>query len=135
MKMDIRYYTKSGNTEKLANAISDVIDVPAKPISEKLSSDVDILFLGSSIYGNSIDPALPRFFNTIDVNVGSIVNFSTAGVMESTYEQIVELANLYGISVDEREFHCKGEFAGINKGRPDDNDVENIKQFVRDILD
>ncbi|OED29731.1 flavodoxin [Methanosphaera sp. WGK6] len=135
MKIDIRYYTKSGHTEKLANAISEVINVPAKPISEKLDEDIDILFLGSSIYGNSIDPTLPKFFNDIDVNIGSIVSFSTAGVMESTYEQIVELANLYGISVDKREFHCRGEFAGINKGRPNSADVENIKRFVRDILD
>lgn len=97
MNVAIRYYSKSGHTETLAKAISEEMDVPAKPISEGLDEDVDVLFLGSSIYGNSIDPAVVEFFNNLNVNIGCIVNFSTAGIMESTYDQIKELTDLFDI--------------------------------------
>jgi len=99
MNVAIRYYSKSGHTETLANAISEEMDVPAKPISEGLDEDVDVLFLGSSIYGNSIDPAVVEFFNNLDVNIGCIVSFSTAGIMESTYDQIKELTDLFDIKL------------------------------------
>jgi len=50
MKIAIRYYTKTGNTKKLAEAIASAIDVEAKTVDEPLSEDVDILFLGSAVY-------------------------------------------------------------------------------------
>ncbi len=134
MKIAIRYYSKSGHTKKLADAISDVVKEPSLDISEPINEDVDILFLGSSIYGNSIDPALVKFFSTNNVNIGCIVSFSTAGVMESTYNDIKNLADSYGISISSKEFHCPGEFAGINAGRPNDNDIKNIKSFIEEFL-
>lgn len=134
MNIEIRYYTKSGHTKKLADAIADELNIPAKTINEEITEDVDILFLGSSIYGNSIDPALTTFFNNIHVNIGLIVNFSTAGSIESTYDKIKELADLYEIPISSKEFHCPGEFVGMNIGRPNNSDVENIKEFVHNFV-
>lgn len=134
MNIEIRYYTKSGHTKKLADAIADELNIPAKTINEEITEDVDILFLGSSIYGNSIDPALTTFFNNINVNIGLIVNFSTAGSIESTYDKIKELADLYEIPISSKEFHCPGEFVGMNIGRPNNSDVENIKEFVHNFI-
>lgn len=134
MNIEIRYYSKSGHTQMLASAIAEELSVDAKTIFNPLDNDVDILFLGSSIYGNSIDPALKDFFNNINVNVGLIVNFSTAGSIESTYEQIKELANLYDIPISEDEFHCPGEFVGMNVGRPNNQDIQDIKEFVHKFI-
>ena len=134
MKIAIRYYSKTGHTEKLAQAIAEVACVTAYSIHEKVDEDVDILFLGSSIYGNSIDPQVKQFFDTIDVYIGKIVNFSTAGIMKSTYEQIKELTTLYNIELSEDEFHCLGEFGGMNANKPDQKDVEDIKEFARKII-
>ena len=36
--------------------------------------------------------------------------------------------------MDEREFHCKGEFKGIHKGRPNEEDLEKAAEFAREIL-
>ena len=35
-----------------------------------------------------------------------------------------------GIPTDEREFHCRGEFKGANKGRPDANDLAAAKAWA-----
>ncbi|MCD7782055.1 MAG: flavodoxin [Methanosphaera sp.] len=134
MDIAIRYYSKTGHTKKLAQAISEVTNVEALSISHKLESNVDILFLGTSIYGNSIDPQIPGFFDSIDVKVGKIVNFSTAGTNISTYEKIKQLASQYDIELSQQEFHCLGEFGGMNLDKPDSNDIENIKEFTRNII-
>jgi hypothetical protein len=39
-----------------------------------------------------------------------------------------------GIPVDSREFHCKGEFKNVHKGKPDGNDLKNIAEFAKDII-
>ena len=36
-----------------------------------------------------------------------------------------------GIEMDEREFHCRGEFKGIHKGRPDENDLKVAAEFAK----
>ena len=50
MKIAVRYYTRSGNTKKLAEAIAKAVGAEAKTVDEPLWEDVDILFLGSSVY-------------------------------------------------------------------------------------
>lgn len=78
MKIAIRYYSKTGNTEKLAEAIGEAIGVAPKTIDEPLNEDVDILFLGNSVYNAGADSKVKEFLKNIDVNVGSIVNVSSA---------------------------------------------------------
>lgn len=36
--------------------------------------------------------------------------------------------------MDEREFHCKGEFKGLHKGKPDDADMKAAAEFARAIV-
>ena len=50
MKIAVRYYTRSGNTQKLAEAVAAAVGVEALPVSEPLTEPVDVLFLGCSYY-------------------------------------------------------------------------------------
>ena len=61
MKIAVRYYTKTGNTKRLADAIAAELGVNALPISEPVSEKVDILFLGNSYYAFNIDPEVRDF--------------------------------------------------------------------------
>ncbi|WP_292605419.1 flavodoxin family protein [Methanobrevibacter sp. UBA188] len=88
MKIAIRYYTKTGNTKKLAEAIGSAINVEAKTIDEPLTEDVDLLFLGSAVYAAGIDKRVKEFIESINVNVGEVVNFSSTALIESTYKQV-----------------------------------------------
>jgi hypothetical protein len=36
--------------------------------------------------------------------------------------------------MDEREFHCKGEFKGLHKGRPNDQDLAEAAAWARQIV-
>ena len=66
MKFAVRYYTKTGNTKKLAEAVAAALDTDALPISEPLAEKVDILFLGNSYYAFSIDPEVRDFIRSLD---------------------------------------------------------------------
>jgi hypothetical protein len=64
MKIAIRYYTKTGNTKKLAEAIGSAINVEAKTVDEPLTEDIDILFLGSAVYAAGIDQKIKDFVDS-----------------------------------------------------------------------
>ena len=132
MTFAVRYYTKTGNTKRLAEAIAKELGVEALPITEPVSEHVDALFLGNSYYAFSIDPEVRAFVASLDRNcVGKIVNFGSAAMLNSTYKKVKAEAAKVGIPMDEREFHCKGEFKGLHKGKPDADDMKAAAEFAR----
>ena len=130
VKNAVYYYSKTGHTKKLADVIADEFDVEAHSINEDVNDDIDTLFLGSSIYGNSIDPRLVDFFSKLGGRVNRIVNFSTSGMGRSSYDEIKALAESYGIKMYPDEFHTLGEFAGINADHPNEDDLKNARIFA-----
>ena len=135
MKFAVRYYTKTGNTKRLAEAVAGALGVEAKPLGEPVSEQVDILFLGNSYYAFSIDPAVRDFVRSLDKSkVGRIVNFGSAAMLNSTYKKVKAEADRVGIPMDEREFHCRGEFKGVHKGRPNAEDLKAAADFAKSFL-
>ncbi len=132
MDYAVRYYTKTGNTKRLAEAVAKELGVEALPISEPINEKVDILFLGNSYYAFNIDPEVREFVASLDKEkVGKIVNFGTAAMLNSTYKKVKEEADKVGIAMDAKEFHCRGEFKGIHKGRPNESDIAEAIKFVQ----
>ena len=134
MKIEIRYFTRTGNTKKLADAISEAVGVEAKTIDEPLAEDVDVLFLGSSVYAAGADSKVKQFIQDIDVNVGKVVNFSTAALIESTYGQIKKEVENKGFVMDSNEFHCRGSFKIVHRGRPNDDDLRAAQEFAKRVI-
>ncbi len=136
MKTAVRYYTKTGNTMRLAEAVAEAVGVEALPISVPVAEPVDVLFLGNSYYAFGIDPEVRKFVSSLDkTKVGRIVNFGSAAMLNSTRKKVKAEADKVGIPVDEREFHCKGEFKGIHKGRPDETDMKAAAEFAAKIIE
>lgn len=135
MNIAVRYYTKTGNTKRLAEAVAAAVGFEAQPISVPISEPVDILFLGNSYYAFSIDPEVRSFVQSLDkALVGKIVNFGSAAMLNSTYKKVKAEADKVGIPMDQREFHCKGEFKGVHKGKPDAADLKAAAEFARQIV-
>lgn len=134
MKAAVRYYTKTGNTKRLAEAIADALGVQALPITEPVTEKVDVLFLGNSYYAFTIDPEVRAFIRSLDKNkIGKIVNFGSAALLNSTYKKVKSEAEKAGIPMDEREFHCKGEFKAMHKGRPNSEDLAAAAAFAKSV--
>ncbi len=136
MKCAVRYYTKTGNTKKLAEAIAAALGVEALPISEPVDEPVDLLFLGNSYYAFSIDPEVRAFIRSLDKNkVGRIVNFGSAAMLNSTWKKVKAEADKVGIPMHEKEFHCRGEFKGVHKGKPDADDCAAAAVFAKSLTE
>ena len=117
MKVAVRYYTKTRNTKRLAEAVAEAVHAEAQPIGVPVEEPVDVLF------------------RSLDKNkVRKIVNFGSAAMMNSTWKKVKAEADKAGIQMDSREFHCKGEFKGIHKGKPDAKDLEAAAAFARGIV-
>ena len=134
MKIAVRYYTKTGNTKRLAEAVAQAVGAEALPISAPVDEQVDLLFLGNSYYAFTIDPEVRAFLRSLDRSkVGRIVNFGSAAMLNSTYRKVKAEADRAGIPMDAREFHCKGEFKGLHKGKPDADDLAAAAAFARSV--
>ena len=135
MKVAVRYYTKTGNTKRLAEAVANAVGVEALPISVPVTEKTDILFLGNSYYAFSIDPEVRDYIRSLDKEkIGKIVNFGSAAMLNSTWKKVKAEADKAGIPLDEREFHCKGEFKGVHKGRPNSDDLKAAAEFAGMII-
>ena len=134
MKAAVRYYTKTGNTRTLAEAIAEAIGVEAKPVSEPLEEYYDVLFLCNSVYAASIATDVQYFVAANKDKIGCLVNVSTAALLKSTYSRMYELAKALNISMSGSEFHCRGQFKFMHNGRPNEEDLEAAKKFAKDLL-
>ncbi len=132
MKTAIRYYSKTGHTKKMAERIEKVIGTKALSIDNPINEDVDVLFLGSAVYAAGIDGNVKNFIASLNKEkVKNVICFSSAAVLTSSYPQVKTLLEKQGLNVDEREFHCRGQFSLIHRGRPNDEDLKNLELFIK----
>lgn len=132
MNIAVRYYTKTGNTKKLADAIADELGVKAKSIEKPLDCKVDVLFLCNSVYWAGIDSKVKRFVKDNAKNIETMVNVGTAALIESTYGQMKSVAADAGVNLSPSEFHCRGQFKAIHPGYPREKDLEEARRFARE---
>ena len=134
MNIAVRFYTRSGNTEKLANVIAAAASVEAQDVRFPLTEKADILFLGCSYYAFDADESVKKFIIENRDNIGKIVCFGTSAMMKSMKKTIKKTADAVGVAVSDDEFHCRGQFGNIHKGRPNETDLANVIAFTKNII-
>jgi flavodoxin len=136
MNIEVRYYSKTGNTKKIADAIAKQAGVSAKSISEPVQDEVDILFLGTGLYAFDIDLELKKYILTLKPeHIKTVVVFSTAAIVKSAYEKVKKYLEDQGLTVSSKEYHCPGHYMILRTGRPNAEDVKKAEQFTRSILE
>ena len=131
MKIAIRYYTRSGNTKKLADAIAAAVSAEARDVSVALEEKADILFLCCSYYAFDVDPTVKDFIMENKDHIGKIVCFGTSAMMKSMVKPVTKAAKAAGVAVEARDFHCRGQFGKVHKGHPDEEDLARAVEFAR----
>lgn len=135
MKYQVRYYTRSGNTEKLAKAVAEVSGCTAQSIDNPLDEAVDILFLGCSYYAFDVDDKVKKFIAENKDKIGKIVCFGTSAMMKSMKKPMSKVTEEYGVILSEKEFHCRGKFGPMHKNHPNENDLKKAADFVKRIIE
>lgn len=134
MKVAVRYYSRSGNSKKMAEAVAKVAGVPAMNVDVKLEEDVDVLFIVNALYWHGIDKNVKEFLKNPGARIGKLINVSNASLTDSTNPQMQKLASQLSLNLADEEFHCKGQFKGLHKGRPNADELNQLEEFTLKIL-
>ncbi len=141
------YSYHHNNTEKIANAIAKVLEAEIKtPQQVKLEEfqEYDLVGFGSGIYGEKLHKSILNLADKLPrVTNKKAFIFSTSAITEkkNNHKAIREILQSKGyIIVD--EFNCRGFntnsflkfFGGMNKGRPNAEDLKNAEEFAQNLL-
>ncbi len=138
-RVKIFYFSKSGNTKKVAEAIAaemkaDAINV-ASHGGDYDMRDCDLLFVGSGVYWFKAGNEMVKFLNALSPSVGKhAAVFGTHGSRDDHIVQMKKVLEGKGLKVI-GEWSCPGqEYAMVNKGRPNEEDLKAAREFARRML-
>ncbi|MCC8047122.1 MAG: flavodoxin [Clostridiales bacterium] len=134
-KVAVHYFSKSGNTKKLADEIAKTVDCKAEQIPSPIEDKVDILFLGASVYWGGISSEVKDYIQTLNKDsIGKVVVFSTSALAERAFPQIQKKLQDKGIPIESNNFYCRGEFTALHKGRPNQEDLNAARKFAAEMI-
>lgn len=133
---EVRFYSKTGNTKKIADAVAKAAGCEALSVNKPLTRNVDTLFIGAAVYRMGVDESVLKFIDSLTPKrVKRVVVFSTSGLFKKrAYKVIKRALKLKSIKVEKDFFFCKGQLAGMNVGRPNEKDIQDAYEFTSKIL-
>jgi flavodoxin len=135
MSIEVRYFSRSGHTKKVAEAIAQAAGVVAKDCSVPLRGQVDLLFLGGAVYWGGADKQLKAYVEQLDPKaVKRVVVFGTSSIVEESTRELERMVLAKGIPVSEQHFHCWGAFAALHRGHPDSADLREAATFAKAVM-
>lgn len=135
MKTMLVYFSRGGNTRKIAEAIAEELEIT--PIDVKKESpnvsSADLLIVGSGTYGNKPGKEMVAFLENLEsVNDKRAACFSScAGDASKTLAAMKDILTKKGYTIVDC-FSCFGKFAGLSKrGHPTDEELKQAKDFAK----
>ncbi|MCC6095002.1 MAG: flavodoxin [Eubacterium sp.] len=113
MTAAVRYFSRSGNTKLVADAIAEEAGVSAVSVDQPdaaLTEKVDVLFVGGALYAYGLDKHLKAYLANLDASkVGKAVVFSTSWISKHSIDLIRNALKAKGITVAENSFYVKNK--------------------------
>lgn len=134
MKTEVIYFSRSGNTRKVAEVIAKVFETEAKELKTEISvPDFDLLCVGSGCYFGKPGKEMTAFLESlVNISGKKAVVFGTYSGQTSAIEKMKTMLEEKGIEVV-GTWGCKGRFLLSNRSHPDKEDLENASQFAQEI--
>lgn len=109
----VRYYSRSGNTKLVADAIAQAIGTSAVSVDQsdaKITQSIDTLFIGGALYAYGLDKHLKQFMNDLDPNkIKKAVLFSTSWISKHSLDLMRNQLEAKGIVVAPETFYVKNK--------------------------
>ena len=113
MNIAVRYYSRSGNTKAVAEAIARAVNAEAisvEKLEAQITEPVDVLFIGGALYAYGLDSHLKEYMKTLKKdNVKKAVVFSTSWLSKHSVELIKKGLSVNGITVEPEYFYVKNK--------------------------
>ncbi len=132
---EVIYYSMTGKTKKVAEAIATELDVTAENVKTKAKlAEESFVFLGAGKYGPLRSWGLKEFIDGNNFDGRKVALFGTSGDGKGKeVEALEETVTAKGAKISGR-FYCKGEFLFIiNRKHPTSEDLENARKFAREL--
>ncbi len=130
MNIAVRYYSKSGNTKAVAEAIAEAVGVKAVSVDTTeadIKEPVNLLFIGGALYAYGLDKHLKEYLKTLKKeNVKKAVVFSTSWLSKHSVDLIKSGLKEAGIPVEEEFFYVKN--------KPNDEQKKQAADFARKFM-
>ena len=130
MSVAVRYYSRSGNTQKVAEYIAEAAGVDAVSVDSKdaeLNEKVDTLFIGGALYAYGIDDNLKQYLRGLSSDkVGKAVVFSTSWLSKHALDLIRNGLTQKGIPVESSTLYFKSKAVDGSK----DEAVKFAKKYI-----
>ncbi len=124
----VRYYSRSGNTKEMAEAIADELGIEAVSVDDpkaELTEYVDVLFVGGALYKYGLDEHLSAYLKRLDPDlVGQAVIFSTSWFSKHSIELMVKILLEKGIEMGHGAFYVRG--------KPNKTQLKAIREFANE---
>lgn len=148
MKSLVIYYSETGNTEKVAKAIAEILNADIKRIEETNPDELnnyDLIFIGTPVHGSRPAKIIEEFLNELPILSNKRgAAFCTIHMFghKKTFKIIKEKIEDKGINFI-GSFSCKGWSRLIanfgprifNIGHPNKEDLKNAAEFAKNILE
>lgn len=133
MKTAVIYYSKLGHSKKIADAISQELNVSSQDVRKNPQlDDLDELYIVSGIYGGKSAPVLLEYLKTLDHQHVKVAHLLTSSAGKTTRaSEVRAVLTDRGIPVGKEEFTCQGAILFVGIGHPNKADIENAIRFVR----
>lgn len=136
----------NGNTRKVAEAMAEVLGAKVmepEEVDDAAIEEADLIAVGSGIYAMSFHPRLRSFVDRLPEVTGKrAVVYWTSGAPEWS---LLAYSKFVVRDLEEKGFDVPGTFScrgwdtwlplrligGLNKGRPNAEDIENARAFAR----
>ena len=127
MNIAVRYYSRTGNTKILAEAIAKEANTEAISVdssNSSLNTPTDLLFVGGALYAYGLDKHLKEYLKTLSKDIiKKAVVFSTSWISKHSVELIKKELESKSIDVSDEYIYIKN--------KPNDADLEKAKKIVK----
>ena len=130
MNIAVRYYSRSGNTRAVAEAIAAAANVKAVSVDQPaaaLAEPADVLFIGGALYAYGIDSHMKEYLKSLKKgDAKKAVVFSTSWISKHAIDLIKKGLGEAGIPVVEESFYIKN--------KPNSEQLKAAEAFARKFL-
>jgi len=134
MEYQVIYFSRKGSTKKVADTIASELSVNAEDVkTAKLNKD-SFIFLGSGCYGGKPGKHMKKFIENNYFKSRNIALFGTSGGGEGKETEVMETMLTDKDAIVKGKYFCQGRFWFGNKDKPSNEDLDNAKKFVKNMI-
>jgi flavodoxin len=135
MMFEVVYYSRSGNTEKVAGAIARELGVTARDVrTAGILPPNAFVFLGTGCYGTVLPGAFTGFMKQNRFDGREIALFTTSAFGSEAERSLIR-EKVTGLGAEIKySYSCLGRWMSVKKQHPTPEELEKAREFARQVI-